>query len=72
MAAQSSVDSCAAMSGGGRCGVRTRDPFGVNEVRYHCANRPGETMPEAGVLVQVDGPLSADTNAGDREDHPTT
>ena len=25
---------------GGRCGVRTRDPFGVNEVRYHCANRP--------------------------------
>ena len=40
MAAQSSVDSCAAMPGGGRCGVRTRDPFGVNEVRYHCANRP--------------------------------
>ena len=26
---------------GGRCRNRTYDPFGVNEVRYHCANRPG-------------------------------
>lgn len=25
---------------GGRYWVRTSDPFGVNEVRYHCANRP--------------------------------
>src|SRR5262245_50138534 len=27
---------------GGRYWVRTSDLFGVNEARYHCANRPGE------------------------------
>ena len=26
---------------GGRYWVRTSDLFGVNEARYHCANRPG-------------------------------
>lgn len=26
---------------GGRTWVRTKDLFGVNEARYHCANRPG-------------------------------
>ncbi len=25
---------------GGRYKIRTCDPFDVNEVRYHCANRP--------------------------------
>ena len=28
---------------GGRYWVRTSDLFGVNEARYHCANRPGDT-----------------------------
>ena len=28
------------MAYNGRCRIRTCDPFGVNEVRYHCANRP--------------------------------
>ena len=27
-------------SSGGRYWVRTSDLFGVNEARYHCANRP--------------------------------
>ena len=27
-------------AGGGRYWVRTSDLFGVNEARYHCANRP--------------------------------
>ncbi len=27
---------------GGRYWVRTSDLFGVNEARYHCANRPNE------------------------------
>ncbi len=29
------------VSVGGRYWVRTSDLFGVNEARYHCANRPG-------------------------------
>lgn len=29
---------------GGRYWIRTSDPFGVNEVRYHCANRPCESQ----------------------------
>ena len=28
---------------GGRYWVRTSDLFGVNEARYHCANRPLRT-----------------------------
>ncbi len=28
--------------GSGRYWVRTSDLFGVNEARYHCANRPCE------------------------------
>ena len=27
---------------GGRYWARTSDLFGVNEARYHCANRPGD------------------------------
>jgi hypothetical protein len=30
---------------GGRYWVRTSDLFGVNEARYHCANRPLERRP---------------------------
>ncbi len=29
---------------GGRYWVRTSDLFGVNEARYHCANRPGRRV----------------------------
>ena len=28
----------------GRCGIRTHDPFRVKEVRYHCANRPHNSI----------------------------
>jgi hypothetical protein len=30
---------------GGRYWVRTSDLFGVNEARYHCANRPLKRRP---------------------------
>jgi len=33
-------------SAGGRYWVRTSDLFGVNEARYHCANRPLAVRPE--------------------------
>jgi hypothetical protein len=32
---------------GGRYWVRTSDLFGVNEARYHCANRPGRRVWDA-------------------------
>ena len=28
----------------GRYWIRTSDPFRVKEVRYHCANRPHQTI----------------------------
>ena len=28
----------------GRYWIRTSDPFRVKEVRYHCANRPSDTI----------------------------
>ena len=31
---------------GGRYWVRTSDLFGVNEARYHCANRPSRQVDE--------------------------
>ena len=34
-------------SGGGRYWVRTSDLFGVNEARYHCANRPKSRLGDA-------------------------
>src|SRR5680860_905933 len=38
---------------GGRYWVRTSDLFGVNEARYHCANRPGARVP--GCVLSVLG-----------------
>src|SRR5688572_27905972 len=48
---------------GGRYWVRTSDLFGVNEARYHCANRPSSAEPypivlpgsESGSAVDPDG-----------------
>ena len=41
-----------APNGGGRYWVRTSDLFGVNEARYHCANRPRRpTIAESGRRV---------------------
>src|SRR6476619_672968 len=41
---------------GGRYWVRTSDLFGVNEARYHCANRPGASR--GAVTVAQPGPLN--------------
>ena len=32
----------------GRYWIRTSDPFRVKEVRYHCANRPHQTILDHG------------------------
>ena len=41
---------------GGRYWVRTSDLFGVNEARYHCANRPrADTIPQARASSHVAG-----------------
>ena len=39
---------------GGRYWIRTSDPFGVNEVRYRCANRPlrEETLATTGRIAK--------------------
>src|SRR6478609_11774103 len=52
---------------GGRYWVRTSDLFGVNEARYHCANRPSSEEPypivlpgsESGSAVDPDGAVLA-------------
>jgi hypothetical protein len=50
------------VNAGGRYWVRTSDLFGVNEARYHCANRPGETR--LGRALTADADFSARSTAG--------
>ena len=45
-------------SRGGRYWVRTSDLFGVNEARYHCANRPQERRPHISSYAGVGFPVS--------------
>src|SRR6478736_10416673 len=57
---------------GGRYWVRTSDLFGVNEARYHCANRPSSPEPypivrpgpESGSGVGTDGAVLSLAAAG--------
>src|SRR5689334_20719436 len=50
---------------GGRYWVRTSDLFGVNEARYHCANRPscgGNSTPGPGALSHPTGKPSREAS----------
>src|SRR6478609_573977 len=57
---------------GGRYWVRTSDLFGVNEARYHCANRPSSAEPypivrpgpESGSAIGTDGAVLSLATAG--------
>ena len=53
---------------GGRYWVRTSDLFGVNEARYHCANRPGEHR----VHREASPPAEARRNGPRTSDIPPT